>query len=65
MLISFSFPSAEFASDIAVVHWHPTLAKRVTVTLLHSRARPLPRFDGGGEGRERGWGREWGDACGK
>ncbi|KAJ7855828.1 hypothetical protein B0H13DRAFT_1727879 [Mycena leptocephala] len=33
----------QFASDIAAVH--PT--KRVT--LLHSRARLLPRFDGGGE----------------
>ncbi|KAJ7909384.1 hypothetical protein B0H13DRAFT_2014428 [Mycena leptocephala] len=37
----------QFVSDTAVVHWHPTLAKRVTVTLLHSRARLLPQRVGG------------------
>ncbi|KAJ7868144.1 hypothetical protein B0H13DRAFT_2558906 [Mycena leptocephala] len=37
----------QFASDIAVVHWHPTLAKRVAVTLLHSRARLLLQRVGG------------------
>ncbi|KAJ7788844.1 hypothetical protein B0H13DRAFT_2299141, partial [Mycena leptocephala] len=46
--------AGEFASDIASVH--PT--KRVT--LLHSRARLLPRFDGGGEGGDGEGGEESG-----